>query len=185
LARMQRKENMLYVLDVNIAQRTSCLVARADTKARRWHACLGHVNMLELRRMTNQELVRGLPHIGAVDDLCEACMAGKQRRTPFPDQATWRAERALELVHGDLCGLITTTTPSGNSYFLLLVDDQSYFMWISTLVRKDQAAATIRDYQMRAKSESGCKLSVLRTDRGGEFTSKQFAAYCTAEGVQR
>jgi hypothetical protein len=37
-------------------------------------------------------------------------------------------------------------TPSGNTYFLLLVDDQSHFMWISTLVRKDQAAVAIRDY---------------------------------------
>jgi hypothetical protein len=57
-------------------------------------------------------------------------------------------------------------------------------MWISTLVRKDQAAAVIRDYQMRTESESSCTLSVLRTDRGGEFTSKQFAEYCAAEGVQ-
>jgi hypothetical protein len=33
--------------------------------------------MPELRRMANQELVRGLPHIEEVDELCEACMAGK------------------------------------------------------------------------------------------------------------
>jgi hypothetical protein len=91
----------------------------------------------------------------------------------------WRAERALELVHSDLCGPIT---PSVNSYFLLLVDDQSRFMWISTLVRKDQAAAAIKDYQMRAEVESDCKLSVLRTDKRWEFTSKQFSEYCAAEG---
>jgi hypothetical protein len=48
--------------------------------------------------------------------------------------------------HGDLYGPITMATPSGNTYFLLLVDDQSHFMWISTLVRKDQAAVAIRDY---------------------------------------
>jgi hypothetical protein len=135
--------------------------------------------MPELQRMVNQELVHCLPHIGAVDELCEACMAGKQRRTPFSDQAVWRAERALELVHSDLCGPIT---PSVNSYFLLLVDDQSRFMWISTLVRKDQAAAAIKDYQMRAEVESDCKLSVLRTDKRWEFTSKQFSEYCAAEG---
>jgi hypothetical protein len=28
-------------------------------------------------------------------------------------------------------------------------------MWISTLVRKDQAATPIKDYQMQAKAESG------------------------------
>jgi hypothetical protein len=53
LARMQRKENMLYVLDVNVAQRANCLMVRADTEARRWHARLGHVSMPELWRMVN------------------------------------------------------------------------------------------------------------------------------------
>jgi hypothetical protein len=37
---------------------------------------------------------------------------------------------------------------------------------------------------MQAKAESDYKLSVLHTDRGGEFTSKQFDEYCIAEGFQ-
>jgi hypothetical protein len=41
LARVQRKENMLYVLDINVAQRANCLATRADMEARRWHARLG------------------------------------------------------------------------------------------------------------------------------------------------
>jgi hypothetical protein len=45
-------------------------------------------------------------------------------------------------------------------------------MWISTMVRKDQVATTIKDYQVWVESESGCKLSVLHTERGGEFTFK-------------
>jgi transposase InsO family protein len=76
-------------------------------------------------------------------------------------------------------------TPSGNSYFLLLVDDHSRYMWISTLVSKNQAVAAIMEFQARAEGELGHKLLMLRTDRGGEFTSKQFAEYCVQEGVQR
>jgi hypothetical protein len=53
------------------------------------HARLGHVNMPVLRRMANQEVVRGLPLIGAVGELCEACMARKQKRSHFPDRAAW------------------------------------------------------------------------------------------------
>jgi hypothetical protein len=87
--------------------------------------------------MANQEVVRGLPQIGAVGELCEAYMVGKQKRSHFPDRAAWRAERALELVHGDLCSSISPATPSGNAYFLLLVDDRSRYMWVSTLVSKD------------------------------------------------
>ena len=43
----------------------------------------------------------------------------------------------------------------------------------------------IKKFKMRAKAESGKKLCVLRTDRGGEFTSVEFAAYCVDQGVVR
>jgi hypothetical protein len=66
-------------------------------------------------------------------------------------------------------------TPSGNTYFLLLVDDRSRYMWSSVLVTKDQAAAVIKDFHARTKGESGCKLMALHTDRGGEFNSTEFA----------
>jgi hypothetical protein len=58
--------------------------------------------------------------------------------------AQYRAERTLEIVHGDLCGPILPVTPSGGKYFLLLVDDKSRFMWLSVMSTKDQAAAAIK-----------------------------------------
>jgi hypothetical protein len=88
-------------------------------------------------------------------------------------------------VHGDPCGPITPETPSGGKYFLLLVDDKSRFMWLKVLARKNQAAAAIKEFQARAEAESEKKLGVLRTDRGGEFTSVEFAEYCAGEGVRR
>ena len=43
----------------------------------------------------------------------------------------------------------------------------------------------IKKFKMRAEAEIGKKLRVLRTDRGGEFTSVEFAAYCADQGVAR
>jgi hypothetical protein len=114
LARIPRAGNRLYVLNVNVAGR--CAWQRAAKKVWRWHARLDHINMPALRKMAREELVRGLPSIEQVDQLCEACLAGKQRQTAFLDQTQWRAERALELVHRDLCGPVTPATPSGNTY---------------------------------------------------------------------
>ncbi|RLN39601.1 hypothetical protein C2845_PM01G10330 [Panicum miliaceum] len=73
----------------------------------------------------------------------------------------------------------------GNCYFLLLVDDLSRYMWLCLLASKDQAPAAIRRFKAAAEVESGRKLKVLRTDRGWEFTSVEFGAYCAEEGVQR
>ena len=85
---------------------------------------------------------------------------------------------SLELFHGDLCGPITPATPSGNRYFLLLIDDFSRYMWIALLDTKDAAPTAIKRIQVAAKRKSGRKLLALRTDRGGEFTSAEFKTYC-------
>ena len=56
-------------------------------------------------------------------------------------------------------------------------------MWLQLLTSKDKVAATIKKFKMRAEAKSGKKLRVLRTDRGGEFTSVEFATYCADKGV--
>jgi hypothetical protein len=49
-----------------------------------------------------------------VEQVCDSCLTGKQRRAAFPEQARCRANNILDLVHDDLCGPITPATPSGN-----------------------------------------------------------------------
>jgi hypothetical protein len=90
-----------------------------------------------------------------VDQVCSGCLASKYHRTTFPQTAEYRVEKVLELVHGDLCGLITPATPSGSRYFLLLVDDRGRFMWLWILRSKDQAMETIKQYQLVAEAEIG------------------------------
>jgi hypothetical protein len=80
---------------------------------------------------------------------------------------------------------VSPPTPSGNKYFLLLVDDMSRYMWLHLLSSKNQAAVAIKNFQATVEVESGRKLKVLRTDRGGEFTSVEFGEHCARCGVQR
>jgi len=88
-------------------------------------------------------MVRGLPCLNHVEQLCDVCMLTKQRRLPFPQRASFRAKDRLELVHGDLCGPVTPATPGGRCYFLLLVDDLSRYMWVMVLSSKGEAANAI------------------------------------------
>ena len=99
--------------------------------------------------------------------------------------AKYHAKDALELIYGDLYRPITPATNGGRRYFLLLVDDCSRYMWLQLLMSKDEAAKAIKKFKARGEAESGKKLRVLRTDRGGEFTSVEFAAYCADQGVKR
>ena len=184
LAKMSRGPGRLYVLELTIA-RPVCLAAHAKEDAWRWHARFGHTNFAALRKMGREGLVRGLPVLSQVEQLCEACLAGKHRRAPFQNQASQCYATSLELFHGDLCGPITPATLSGNRYFLLLVDDFSRYMWIALLDTKDAAPTAIKRIQAAAERKSGKKLLTLRTDRGGEFTSAEFSTYCAKLRVVR
>ena len=52
-------------------------------------------------------MVMGLPQITASSQVCEECVVNKQHRNQFPQGKSWRAKKALELVHSDICGPIT------------------------------------------------------------------------------
>ena len=129
-----------------------------------------------------EKMVRGLPHIKHGGELCDSCLARKQRRLSFPKAAKYRVVDALELVHSDICGPIMPATKGGRRYFLLLVDDCSRYMWPQLLTSKDEAAA-IKKFKARVEAESDKKLRVLRTDCGGEFTLVEFTAYYADQGV--
>nr|CAE04466.3 OSJNBa0029L02.7 [Oryza sativa Japonica Group] len=184
LTKVYRDNSYLYVLKLNIASPV-CLAASGGETAWRWHARFGHLNFQALQRLAQANMVCRLPHIDHMDQLCDGCLAGKQRHPPFPEEATFRAQEALELVHGDLCGTISPATPGGRKYFLLLVDDMSRYMWVRLLSGKHEAVAAIKQFQAGVELESGRKLQALRTDRGEEFTSVEFTDYCADRGMRR
>ncbi|MCO5613004.1 hypothetical protein L7F22_067277 [Adiantum nelumboides] len=128
-------------------------------------------------------MVVDLPAIMDLPDVCEACMMGKQHRQPFPQEAS-RAKAPLELVHTDLCGKMNTTALGGSSYFMTLIDDYSRRTWVYFLKGKDEAFAKFKEWHVLVEKESGNKLKKLRSDRGGEFTSSEFADYCKQHGIK-
>jgi len=109
---VNRGSNRLYILHVQVAQ-PFCLAARRDDEAWWWHECFGHLNFEALKQLGNKEMVQGMPCIDHVEQFCDTCVLTNQRRLPFPRQASFRAKEKLELVHGNLCGLVTPATPRG------------------------------------------------------------------------
>ncbi|KAK1646321.1 hypothetical protein QYE76_064126 [Lolium multiflorum] len=110
----------------------------------------------------------GLPCVDHVDKLCDEGVVEKLRSAPYPRETTDQASEALELVHGDICGPISPATPSGNEYFMLVVDDHSQYMWIVLLKSKDQAIQAFEKIKEAGEVKARAKKS-LRIDRGGEL----------------
>jgi transposase InsO family protein len=97
----------------------------------------------------------------------------------------FHAEKKLELVHKDLCGPVSPATPEGKHHFFLLVDDVSRYMWLILLATKDQALRAFTTFQAQAEAEAGRRIGTLCTDRGKEFTTRNFVEHCSKHGVQR
>uniref|UniRef100_A0ACD6A2Q2 Uncharacterized protein n=1 Tax=Avena sativa TaxID=4498 RepID=A0ACD6A2Q2_AVESA len=132
-----------------------------------------------------KDMAHGMPRVERIEQICKGCTLGKQHRTPFPRATGFRAEERLELTHGDLCGPISPTTPGGNRYFLLVVDDCSRYMWLEALRSKDEALKFFKKIRALAENEFGLKLKAFRSNRGGEFNSGLFTDFCSEVGIKR
>lgn len=154
-------------------------------ESNRWHARLGHVNLTTMKAMIQKELVTGVPNINVISEVCSSCMLGKQARHSFPQSTTYRATKTLQLVHGDLCGPITPSTAGGSRYISVIIDDYSRYMWTILLKEKSEAFHKFKKLREVVEKETGEKIITFRTDRGGEFFSKEFNEYCELAGIKR
>ncbi|KAI3522492.1 hypothetical protein L1887_00319 [Cichorium endivia] len=184
LMKVQKSPNRLYKIELEEVSH-KCLIAETKDPSWLWHKRLGHVNFTSLKLMSEKGLIEGIPKMVIPSKPCEGCLIGKQTRHPFPSSTSFRAKKRLELVHGDLCGPVTPPTPAGNRYFMLLVDDFSRVMWVYLLKSKDEALQTFKNFRTKVEVETGEKLKIFRTDRGGEFLSNQFTMYCQETGLDR
>lgn len=67
----------------------------------------------------------------------------------------------------------------------VLIDDYSRYMWTVLMKEKSEAFTKFKRFRSLVEQETGERIKVLRTDRGGEFTSKEFKDYCDDAGIER
>jgi hypothetical protein len=162
--------NHLYLLWVKVG-RPLCLTTRTSSDAWLWHERYSHLHFDALSKIEQKGMVHDLPHINHIHRLCADCIATKMKRSLFPSLAKRRADGLLDLVHGDLCGPISSETPGGKKFFLVLVDDWSRFMWVAPLAAKSDMLAAVKMFKAKVEVETGRRLRLLRTDNRGELTS--------------
>ena len=76
LAKVTRGTNRLYILSAQVAQPV-CLAARRDDEAWQWHERFGHLHFEALKQLSAKEMVRGLPCLDHVEQLCDVSRPDK------------------------------------------------------------------------------------------------------------
>lgn len=111
-----------------------------------------------------QKLVKGLPILKHSAKLCTDCIVGKQHCDNFPKKSLWRAYQPLQLMHSDICGLITPESNSHKRYILTFIDDYSRKMWTYFLYAKSEAFTMFKNFKSMIEKEKRNYISCLRTD---------------------
>jgi hypothetical protein len=101
----QMSANRMYIIYAPVII-PNYLKASSESETQLWHDRYGHLSYKGLNTLVKKEMVKGMPELKEVSDICSKCMEGKQHREPISKAAKWRATMKLELIHSDVCGPI-------------------------------------------------------------------------------
>ena len=151
------------------------------------HRRLGHISKDRLEQLLRNKLVVNLK-LGSdtpMSDLCEACILGKQHRSPFPQQAENRHSNPLDLIHSDVHGPLPTQTIQGFRYWITFLDDATKYCHVVLLKKKSEAFKAFLTYKAYAENLLQRKIGALRDDKGGEYISKDWEEHMKLHGIRR
>ena len=138
-----------------------------------------------MEALAKQQMVDGLDiNLTHPPKFCESCAKGKGHRLPFKGTSGKKADHPLDLVHSDVCGKIGTKSLSGGEYFVTFIDDHTRHVWVFVLKHKDEMFACFKQWKAQVERSTGRQVKTLRSDNGGEYTSKEFALYLAKEGIK-
>lgn len=115
--------------------------------------------------------------------MCEGYLIGKQHRDAFPIGVTIRAQAPLKIIHTDLCGKLQSPSLDNSNYFLTFIDDFTKKSWIYLLKTKDEAFEYFKEFKAMVENQSNYVIKILRSDRGGEYMSREFQNFRRHNGI--
>jgi hypothetical protein len=128
-------------------------------------------------------MITGVPRLPHIKHICENCVMGKHHRDRFPKRSTTITTRPLQVVHTDLCGPIPVTSLSGARYILTFIDDYTHMTWVYFIKTKSTTLQKFQEFAKQVEISTGHRISQLRSDRGGEYTSLDFSTFCKQRGI--
>lgn len=82
----QMTSNRMYII-YSLVIIPTCLKVSGDTETQLWHNRYGHLSYKGLKTLVKKEMVKGLPDLKEVTDICYDCMMGKQHREAIPKKS--------------------------------------------------------------------------------------------------
>ena len=143
-----------------------------------WHTRFGHVSDTRLQKLLEENLVDGFNiNVHTPKPDCIVCMEAKLAVEPYKKTIS-RHTTLGDLMHANLWGKYDTKSINNKQYYILFVDDASWYMTTKFLKGKDEAAHAVKDYMIYLTTH-GKSPSALWTDRGKEFLNIPLTQWCS------
>src|SRR4051812_22002898 len=152
----------------------------SDNTTYLWHCRIGHIGVKRMKKLHSDGLLESLDFESF--DTCEPCLMGKMIKTPFSGMME-RATDLLEIIHTDVCGLMSVSTHGGYRYFITFTDDLSRYGYIYLMKHKSETFEKFKEFQIEVENQLRKKIKHLRFDRGGEYLSHEFGNHQKSCGI--
>lgn len=147
-----------------------------------WHRRLAHLSMQSIHNMKKTNMVKGISNeLEKNIDFCDCCVKTKMTRAKF-DGTRPQTTRALERIHSDVCGPFQRSY-DGFQYYVTFIDDYTHVTNTYLLKQKSEVFQKFQTFCESVESHFGTRVSRLRCDNGGEYTSNAFKKYCANKGI--
>ena len=152
----------------------------STTSAQLWHTWLGHPQSRVFSHVLNKFL-----HVNFVSNkvpFCTHCVEGKHHQLPFTDSVSITT-CPLELVHTDVWGPAPVISCNGTRYYVSFIDNFTRFTWFFPLKYKSQVLESFKHFKSTMENILDCKIKILRSDYGGEYSKYEFQSFCSSAGI--
>jgi hypothetical protein len=150
------------------------------------HRKLGHLAHAAIKYAVKSGQILGVElDPESKPEFCEACAKAKSAKQPFPKESQTRAKEYGERVHWDLWGPAAVKSLNGHHYAAARIDDATRETKLYFQVKKSETINSYKRDEAYIETHSGNHIKFSRSDRGGEFLSKDIMQHQDNKGTQR
>lgn len=152
-----------------------------------WHERLGHISKSKFMEIKSKEMFcdsQLLDNMRPNEELCEACINGKQSRLSFGKfKDKEHVRRPLFVIHSDVCGPITPPTIDEKNYYVIFVDEFTHYCVTYLITFKSEVFSVFKDFVAKSEALFNLKVVNLYIDNGREYLSNEIRDYCINKGI--
>lgn len=141
-----------------------------------------HKNNRVLKDMVKKDLISGIKLSDVDNFFCESCPLGKSHHLAFKKTELKRDIQLGEIIHSDICRLMSVESPGGSRYFVTFKDEASRFRYVYFIRHKSDVVARFKEYERLIANKFGQPKKVLRSDNGKEYINQEVKQYLTTRG---